>query len=287
MKPLLLTALEHDIEPEFVQRLIRKHDLRTDAPPQASERWPWPMKIYTLGRFSLLIDGRPLQFSGKAQQKPLELLKALIALGGREVSKDRLIDTLWPDTDGDKAARALDTTLHRFRKLIGYEQVIQVRDRKLSLNAQLCWVDIWTLERLLGQTQALLGQASQDCEHAVKLKQQLISLYQGGFLSGDDEPDCIIGYRERLHHRYLNRLGLLGSYWEKQTDWQQASTLYRQILEMDDRQEPIHQRLMVCYRNLGRIADAIAAYKRCRETLFAHYGTSPSAETEALYRSLS
>ncbi|RJQ69344.1 MAG: hypothetical protein C4519_21790 [Desulfobacteraceae bacterium] len=286
MKPLLLKALENDIEPEFVQRLIRKHGLRTDAPPQASERWPWPVKIYTLGRFSLLIDGQPLQSSGKAQQKPLELLKVLIASGGREVGKDRLINTLWPDTDGDKAARALDTTLHRFRKLVGYEQVIQVRDRKLSLNAQLCWVDIWVMERLLGQTQALLGQVSLDCEQTVKLKQQLISLYKGGFLSDDDEPDCIIGYRERLHDRYLNRLGLLGGYWEKHTDWHQASTLYQRILEMDDRQERIHQRLIACYRNQGRIPEAIAAYERCREALFTHYGIPPSAETEALYRSL-
>jgi two-component SAPR family response regulator len=286
MKPLLLKALENDIEPEFVQRLIRKRGLRTDAPPEASQRWPWPVKIYTLGRFSLLIDGQPLQSSGKAQQKPLELLKVLIALGGREIAKDRLMDSLWPDTDGDNALRALDITLHRFRKLVGYEQVIQVRDRKLSLNAQLCWVDIWAVERLLGQTEALLGQASPDCKQAAKLEQQLISFYKGGFLNDDDEPDCIVGYRERLRNRYLNRLGLLGSYWEKHTDWHQAATLYQRILEMDDRQEPIYRRLIACYRNRGHLAEAVATYERCREALFTHYGIPPSAETEALYQSL-
>jgi two-component SAPR family response regulator len=142
------------------------------------------------------------------------------------------------------------------------------------------------MERLLGQTRALLGQASRDCEQAVKLKQQLISLYKGGFLSDDDEPDCIIGYRERLRNRYLNRLGLLGGYWEKHTDWRQASTLYQRILEMDDRQELIHQRLIACYRNQGRIAEAIAAYERCRKALSTHYGIPPSAQTESLYQSL-
>jgi ATP/maltotriose-dependent transcriptional regulator MalT/DNA-binding SARP family transcriptional activator len=286
MKPLLLKALEHDIETEFAQRLIIIHGLRTEAPPQASGKWPWPVKIYTLGRFSLLIDGQPLQFGGKAQQKPLELLKALIALGGREVSKDRLMNILWPDTDGDKAARALDTTLHRFRKLVGYEQAIQVRERKLLLNARFCWVDIWAMERLLGQTQALLGQPFRDFEQEVKLKQQLISLYKGGFLSDDDEPACIVGYRERLNNRYLNTLCLLGSHWEKHLQWNQASNLYQQVLEKDDRQELIHQRLIACYRSQGRIAEAIAAYERCRRTLFTHYGVPPSAETESLYQSL-
>ena len=286
MKPLLLKALENDIEPEFVQRLIRKHGLRTDAPPQASERWPWPVKIYTLGRFSLLIDDQPLRFSGKAQQKPIELLKVLIALGGREVSKDRLMDALWPDTDGDKAARALDTTLHRFRKLVGYDQVIQVQDRKLSLNSQLCWVDIWAMERLLGQTEALLGQTTPDGEKEVNLKQQVVSLYKGGFLNDDVEPDCIIGYRERLHHRYMNRMCLLGSHWERHLEWDQAATLYQQILEKDDRQELIYQRLITCYRNQGRISEAIATYKRCHEALATHYGGMPSKDTETLYQSL-
>lgn len=286
MKPLLLKALDNNIEVAFVQKLIYKRGLLTDAPPQASEVWPWPVKIYTLGRFSLIIDGQPLQFNGKAQQKPLELLKALIALGGREVSKDQLIDALWPDAEGDKAQRALDTTLHRFRKLIGHEQVIQLQDRKLSLNTQLCWVDIWAMERLLGQIEEFPHQAPDGCEQALKLQQHLFSLHKGSFLRGDSMPLCIGSYRDRLHNRLLNRLGLLGRHWENQTDWNRALQLYQKMLEMDDRQEAIYQRQMVCYRSLGLIAEAMAVYERCRKTLFTHHGISPSAETEALYQRL-
>jgi two-component SAPR family response regulator len=212
--------------------------------------------------------------------------QALVALGGREVSKDQLIDALWPDTEGDKAQRALDTTLHRFRKLTGYEQVIQVQDRKLSLNTQLCWVDIWAMERLLGQLETHPGPTSERCEQAMKLQRQLIALYKGDFLSGDSAPDCINGYRERLRNRWLNRLGLLGSYWEKQTEWRQSLAIYQQMLEMDDRREATYQRLMVCYRSLGLTAEAMATYERCRKILFAHRGISPSAETESLYQSL-
>lgn len=284
MKPMLLKALENGIEPEFVQQIIRKHNL--DAPPQASEQWPWPVKIYTLGRFSLLIDGRPLQFSGKAQQKPMGLLKVLISLGGREVSKDRLMDIMWPDTEGDKALRALDTTLHRLRKMIGHEEVIQVMDRKLSVNPRLCWIDLWAMERLIGQAEAILAQASKDCEPAITLQRQLVSLYKGSFLSDDHEPACINGCREHLQNRYLNRIGILGNYWENRKQWNHAATLYLQILETDDRQEPIYQHLMVCYRNQGRIAEAIAVYKRCCEALFSHYGITPSAETETLYQTV-
>jgi len=110
MRPLLARALAGNIETDFTRQVIRARGMHHRAPPQAGESWPWPVKIHTLGRFSLQVDERPVPCHGKAQQKPLELLKTLIALGGRGIAKERLIDNLWPDTEGDKALRALDTT---------------------------------------------------------------------------------------------------------------------------------------------------------------------------------
>jgi hypothetical protein len=44
------------------------------------------VKIYTLGRFSLVVDGETVaEAGGRLQGKPVELLQALlIALGGRQ-----------------------------------------------------------------------------------------------------------------------------------------------------------------------------------------------------------
>jgi LuxR family maltose regulon positive regulatory protein len=41
-----------------------------------------PVTIFTLGRFSLLINGEPADFGRKAPKRPLELLKVIIAQGG-------------------------------------------------------------------------------------------------------------------------------------------------------------------------------------------------------------
>ncbi len=83
-------ALEAGIEVEYVQDLIRKRHLTPEKPPLHLENWPWPVKIYTLGKFELFKDGKPIQFSRKAQQKPLSVLKALIAFGGKEVREDQI-----------------------------------------------------------------------------------------------------------------------------------------------------------------------------------------------------
>ena len=48
----------------------------------------------------------------------------------------------------------------------------------------------------------------------------------------------------------------------------------------------LFRRLMLTYRNLGQSAGALEVYRRCRHLLSVVLGVKPSAETEAIYRSL-
>ena len=53
----------------------------TEFPPLQQDGYAWPVMIYTLGRFSLLLKGQPADFGRKVPHKPLEFLKTLISLG--------------------------------------------------------------------------------------------------------------------------------------------------------------------------------------------------------------
>ena len=64
---LCAAALGARIEPETVKRVIAAHHLQPT--PAESLRWPWPVRIYTLGRFGLVLDDEPLTFSGKSPRK--------------------------------------------------------------------------------------------------------------------------------------------------------------------------------------------------------------------------
>ena len=123
----------------MVQKLIKKLNLHPDQSAIALENWPWPVKIYTLGDFSVIIDGQPLQFYGKAQKKPLELLKAMLALGRCNINREILAETIYPDAEADDAHQALASTLHRLRNLIGHNAVTQ-QQGQLSLSPQYCWL---------------------------------------------------------------------------------------------------------------------------------------------------
>jgi DNA-binding SARP family transcriptional activator len=284
MERLCANALDAGIEVEYVQDLIRKRNLFPEKPPLHLENWPWPLKIYTLGRFELLKDGKPIRISRKAQQKPLALLKALIAFGGKGVRADQIEDTLWPEADGDAAHHSLEMTLHRLRTFIGHPEALEFRDGRLTLDPKYFWVDVRVLEYLFEEADGKRKEGL--AEGSVQLTQRAIGMYRGPFLSGEIEHPWVISTRERLRRKFLKNLSWLGHYWEQSDKWEKALECYERGLEADDLAEELYRRLMMCYHRLGRQAEALSVYNRCKRTLSASLGIEPSSETEAIYRTI-
>jgi hypothetical protein len=183
MACLCAEALATGIEPEYVRRVIRTRGLAAPAAAGGLEAWPWPVKVLTLGRFEVLRDDQPLRFPHKAQRRPLELLKALIAYGGERVREARLLETLWPDAEGDAAAQSLAAAVHRLRALLGDERAIRRQGGEIGLDRQLCWVDTWALDRILRG-----GPMPAHAQDPAALVASAMALHGGPFL--DDDPDA-------------------------------------------------------------------------------------------------
>ncbi|MBS3809677.1 MAG: hypothetical protein KGY38_05950, partial [Desulfobacterales bacterium] len=164
MARLCCKALEENIEVAYVQDLILQRNLISESPPLEIENWPWPVKIYTLGRCEVIKDGAPLLFQKKVQEKPLALLKSIVFLGGLSVSESKIKDLLWPDSDGDAAAGAFKTNLHRLRKLLGYHEAIVRDSGNITLDNRYCWVDAWIFERRLSEADAIRQAATNEKE---------------------------------------------------------------------------------------------------------------------------
>jgi DNA-binding SARP family transcriptional activator len=252
---------------------------------EASHR---PLRIYTLGRFTLVSDATPLCYSRKAPSKPLLLLKALIAAGGRQVAGSSLAAMLWPDIDGDRAQQAFDTTLHRLRKYLGDDRYLIMEDGRVTLNSELVWVDVWSFERSVSALQRQLrhGAATQSMEHVVGHMENMLRTYQGHFLSRDETTCWSVSLQERLRSKYIHCIIELGSFWEQHGLWSKAIFCYQKGIEVDDLIETFYQRLMVCYRETGRRSEAIAAYRQCRRILSVVLALEPTAETRSIYQTL-
>ncbi len=278
---LCARALHLGIEPEFVAKVIAFQQLEPESP--FTEAWPWPVKIATLGTFAIEIGGKP-GAATKAPKKPLELLKRVIAAGGRDVSTLHAMEHLWPELEGDAARSALGVALHRLRKLLGHEAAITLDAGQLALSATHCWVDAFAFEHHLAEAKAH-AQAHRLAAFEASAAAAM-ALYAGHFLQGEPESAWQVGYRERLRSKQARLTTLLGRHWLAKGEPERALATYQKALELDPLAEEFYRQLMLVLVALGRPVEALTVYRRCREMLSVVLGAKPSPETDQVYRAL-
>lgn len=276
LSELAAFALEHDIVPVFARELIRRRRL---VPPTAAvSAWPWPLRIATLGRFAVQVDGIPLVFAGKVPKKPLALLKALIAFGGQAVAQHVLVDALWPDDEADAAHAAFNVALHRLRKLLpcGAEAIV-LHEGCLSLNPDVCWTDVRAFERLASAPEG---------DAALEPLRSALALYAGHFLAEDADEPWSLSMRERLRSKFTQAVVRRARALNSAGRHAEALACYRHGLEIDDIDEQFYQGVMHCALQLQRPAEGLAAYQRLKRMLSILMGAVPSDRSETLHRQL-
>lgn len=278
-------ALEQGIEVDYVRKLILLHRMTPSGRALECPDWPWTVKIYTLGRFELLVNGVP---GGKPDSatasKPLQLLKAVIARGGADVSQEEVADLLWPDADGDQARRSFDTTMHRLRKMLGHEQALSIRNGKLNLDPALVWLDARLFEAYFDRLSPVAKDSIRS--EQIPLYEKAIALYKGSFLPAEKSESWTLDRRDRLRGRFVRLVTALGGFWEQQQKYEQALECYRRSLEVDTPAEELCRHLMSCLMTLGRHAEALAVFEQCRRNLLATLGVEPSPATLTLVNTI-
>lgn len=269
-------ALHFGIEINYVRSIISEHFLTPDNPFCTSHLWPFPLKVYTLQPFKIVITTRQGESEISLQQKPLELLKVLIALGGYNVSVEKICDTLWQDADGDAAYKSLKTTLYRLRKSLGSENYIIAKNNTLSLSND-CWVDALCILN----DQSLVSSKKQ------VLIRELVSLYRLPFLYEDNDVSWVIPSQLRISRSMIRLLDYIATTLLQQKKPEEAINYFEQALEIDPFDGSHYIGLMECFHSMRRQDQIHATYQRyvkvyessnlssnldkCYETLMSHY----------------
>jgi LuxR family transcriptional regulator, maltose regulon positive regulatory protein len=235
-------------------------------------------RVHVLGPFRILTGNAPITLPPRSR-KPQEVLQALIAFGGTEVSAGVLTDALWPDSEGDAAYHALETTLFRLRQLLGARDAVRMQRGKVTLSRDQLWVDVWQLEEELRRTH------NQEADSIAKIG-RLRSLYQGHFLENETERPWILKARQELRDRLLRAIRDAARECEHARRWEDAANLYGSAIEIDSLNEGLYRGLMLCHQQLGDHSEALQAYGRCRELLKHFLGVPPNEKTQALYHSV-
>lgn len=179
MGDLCYMAIKENIQPDYAKELVIKRNLVPSAAPIELEDWPWFLRIYSFGRFT--IQGQKMVDQNKIQGKLLLLLKCIVAHGGREVPIDQVVDIIWSEKDADAGHSSFKTSLRRLRQCLGDKKIFIVRDGRISINDRYCWLDIWAFKRTL-----TLVDTNTSEENLNRLK-TLALLYKGPFLKDDEK----------------------------------------------------------------------------------------------------
>lgn len=286
MARLCTFALEEDIETDYVCGLIKRRGLIPAKPPLHLDTWPWRFRVYTLGRFDVTRDDDDKLLSGRSPGRPIEVLKVAIAMGGHDVSVDRITDALWPNIDRDYAHRSFNTALHRLRKMLGEDAAITLSNNQLTLSTRYFWIDTWALDHALDELRIALRGLPDAQTRVPELAERVLDLYRGGFLPADEDHGWAVSACEQLRHKFVRFIHDIGHWWEEQNQLDKALELYFRGLEADELAEGIYRRLMLCFRENGRCAEAIDTYNRCCKALESQLDVPPSRETQDLYEAL-
>ncbi len=295
---LCVRALLEGIETDYVTALIREHHLAPDIPPLDVESWPWPLKIYLLGKFEIVRNGRVVQFSRKVQKKPLAMLKILIAGGGKTAKEVQISDLLWPEADGDAAHNTFRSNLSRLRQILKMENAITFQEGKVWLDPRCCWIDAWAFEKKFEkfENEAFAGRRNAESrpmqrplshsrkESLMNAAESAITLYRGHFLTYEEDSPWAAPYRDRLREKFLRIVTRLGECLRESGEWEKALEIYRNALEVEDQREELYQEIMKTCQHLGQHHEAREIYARCRDTLSASLGIEPSMRTEEIFR---
>lgn len=229
LRRLVPYGLELGIEPSYCRWVIAKRRF----PPPSSHRacWPWPVKIRALGRLRIYVEDVELEVQGKAQRKPLEVLKLLTAhpdgLGAA-----RIMDEVWPDLDGDAARNALDIALHRLRKILRSKEALLLISGNLALNKDVVWLDTGALE---GVPNVPTGAGT-----LLDAREELFELYRGGLLRDEPLGGAMLIARGRLRRKFVRRVSQLAKELENCHQWDEAASLYTNAIECEPSEESLH-----------------------------------------------
>ena len=129
------------------------------------------------------------------------------------------------------------------------------------------------------------GRRGRSAASAARVARRLLDAYPGPLLGAEEHP-WIAKPRDALRARFVRTLARLGERLEHEGDFATAIDVYRRGLEADNLAESFYRGLMRSLASTGDQAEALNAFRRCRELLSIVLGVKPSAETDRLSREI-
>jgi LuxR family transcriptional regulator, maltose regulon positive regulatory protein len=247
--------------------------------------------VQSLGGFQIVRGSRPMEETEWDRNRPKELLKAILSHGGLKVSKDTLMDDLWPNENPNRADKSFKTALQRLRKSLEPEMdlefgssYIRLQEAFVSLDSERVQLDMDLFSGLLKKGEEKEKEGG--TRAALSLYAEAIEIYKGDFLPDDSFAPWADIKRVELRRKYVDLLHHVAKLYETQGAMKKAIAFHGRAIEADPLLEESYQRLMVLYSTKGMQNEALRVYDTCKKALKKGLKSKPDPVTTALYNKI-
>ena len=227
----------------------------------ASEAQDARVRIELLGRFRVAISGDEVLAKAWRSRRAAELVQLLALADGHRLTRDQVIEALWPHLEVEAGAANLRKAAHFAREALTSSEAVALRGGQVALFPS------QPVETDAGQFEAECAGALASGDVAACAA--AASAYTGELLPEALYEEWTQAPRERLRSRYVEVLRRSGQ-WER-------------LVEVEPTDEPAYRELMRRELTDGSRPAAIRWYGRLRTALRRELGILPSRETEAVY----
>ena len=238
------------------------------------------MEYRILGPLEVWDDGRPVGVGGGRQRT---LLALLLLHANEVVTRERLIDALWPEHPPESADKIVQNHVSTLRKVLP-DEVLQTRGRGYQLSVGGEELDLTSFQALVREGRRLLGDGSP--LGASSAFGAALALWRGQAFA-----DCDLDSSARAESAALGELRLAAL--EERITADLAAGRHADLVgELESLvaghpyRERFREQLMLALYRSGRPADALAAYRVAQKTLSGELGLEPSPSLRQLEKAI-
>jgi DNA-binding SARP family transcriptional activator len=261
-----LAGADGRVEAMLAEQTLREHGIDLGAGHAAGPLAMLPrsapsIAIRALGAFRVYRDGRPVPTTAWRSKKARDLLKVLVARRGRPVSREQVMELLWPEEDPFKAASRLSVVLSTVRNVLQPERrradvgLVAADRSAVWLNLDQVDVDV---EQFLVMAEDALEAREQGRHDTIARLIAAEARYSGDFLEDDPYQDWPM--REQTRASYLAVLRTLAQQLQQAGDTDRAVSYTLRLLERDPYDEEAHLGLVRTLLDAGRRGEARRCY---------------------------
>jgi len=266
----LLKPIEVEDIRKQMNQIIKRRELRSSEPQKKK------CVVQCLGQF--LCYRNEQEFVNWRTSKAEELLGFLLHYRGKPVSKEKIMDTLWPDMDPKKASQNLHSNLHYVRdtmKNIGFEDILERKRENYQLNTESIDCDMLEFMTLIEE----ISKTDQTVD--MMTLEKVDKLYQGAYFE-DKTYEWAESFRQWLQNQFISLKHKQGKLYKKSGEYDKAISVYRGIIHLHPIEEDAYIELAEIYLEQGDSASAVNCYKNCEKALKEALDVETSVRFKAL-----